>query len=96
MKRVFFWVAFLGLLVSFGNEGWVKWFRLRQLEKLMEEKNHLLSQNNTLLRKEIELLHQPATLERTIREELGYVKQDEILYDDSRTLTKLDTKKDVY
>ena len=82
MKQVFFWIAFLSLLASFGNEGWVKWYRLKQFERLMEEKNHLLSQNNTLLRKEIELLQQSATLERTIREELGYVKQDEILYDD--------------
>lgn len=81
MKRLFFFILFMGILVSFGNEGWVKLYHLKQFEKGLEEKNALLAQNNRDLLKEIQDLKDLKYIEHYIRRELGYVRADEILYE---------------
>jgi cell division protein FtsB len=84
MKRFVFFILFLSLLVSFGNEGWFKLYRLKQFERMLQKKNELLVQNNAALLKEIRNLKDPRYLEHYIREELGYLKDDEVLYEFSQ------------
>ncbi len=81
MKRVLFFILFLSLLVSFGNQGWVKWYKLRQFERNLENEIRFLSESNLTLQKEIADLKDPQYLEGYIREELGYVRDNELLYE---------------
>jgi cell division protein FtsB len=71
----------LSLLVSFGNEGWVKLYQLRRVEASLEEQNHLVALQNDKIRREIDLLNDPKYLERLIRNEMGYAREDEKLYE---------------
>lgn len=71
----------MALLAAFGNGGWVKLYRLRNVEKSLMEENRLLTDHNMNLAKEISDLKDPLYLERIIREELGFVKDNEILYE---------------
>jgi len=71
----------MSLLVSFGNAGWFQLYRLRQVTKSLQQENDKIFQNNRELQFEISNLKEAKYLEHYIREELGYVKEDEILYD---------------
>jgi cell division protein FtsB len=81
VKRLLFFIAVLSLLVSFGNEGWVKLYQLRRVEASLEEQNHLVALQNDKIRREIDLLNDPKYLERLIRNEMGYAREDEKLYE---------------
>ncbi len=81
MKRLLFFIAVLSLLVSFGNEGWVKLYRLRRVEAGLEEQNRLVAMQNDKIRHEIGSLKDPKYLDRFIRNELGYSRQGEMLYE---------------
>lgn len=81
MKRLLFFIAVLSLLVSFGNEGWVRLYQLRRVEASLEEQNRLVALQNDEIRREIEDLKDPKYLERFIRNELGYSREGETLYE---------------
>jgi cell division protein FtsB len=85
MKRIIFYILFLGLLVSFGNEGWFKFLKLKKFEQSLQDQNQLLAEQNVVLTKSIEDLKDPKYLEHYIRQELGFVRGDEILYEFGQT-----------
>ena len=81
MKRIFFFILFLGVLASFGNEGWVKLYKLRQHEASLEGENRLMAQRNLELQFEIENLKESKYLDHYIRRELGFIRDHEIIYE---------------
>jgi cell division protein FtsB len=81
VKRLLFFIAVLSLLVSFGNEGWVRLYQLRRVGASLEEQNHLIALQNDKIRLEIEDLQDPKYLERFIRNEMGYAREGETLYE---------------
>lgn len=68
-------------LAFFGNEGWLKFYKLRQFEKSLQRKNLELSQNNIALLKEINNLKDTKYLTHYIRDTLGFIKDDELLFE---------------
>lgn len=81
MKRLFFFVALLSLLVAFGNQGWVKLYKLRQAEAAIESQNLQIAADNEKIRREIDDLSDPKYLDHFIRNELGYSRPSETLYE---------------
>lgn len=81
MKRLFFFILFLGLLVSFANEGWVKLYRLSQFEKSIDGENRAIARNNASLREEIRNLGDPKYLDHLIRRETGFIRDNELIYE---------------
>ena len=87
MKQPLLLILFLGLLIAFatfgafGNDGWVKLLRLRRYNASLETQNASLIQNNSRLKKQIADLKNPKYLEHCIRDELGYLKEGEILFE---------------
>ena len=81
MKRLFFFIALLSLLVVFGNQGWVKLYKLRQAEASLEAQNRQIAANNDKIRREIDNLSDPKYLDHFIRNELGYSRPNETLYE---------------
>lgn len=81
MKRFFIFIAVLSLLVAFGNEGWVKFYKLRQVAASLEDQNRLIYLQNERIRTEIANLQDSKYLERFIRNELGYTREGEFLYE---------------
>jgi cell division protein FtsB len=62
--------------------GFRKYWRLQQDVRTLEERNARLAQDNARLRREIEALRaDPTALERAAREELGYVRPGELVFD---------------
>ena len=70
MKQILFFILFLTLLASFGNQGWVRLYRLTQFEKSLERENAGLAEDNNNLKREIRDLQDPLYVERYIRQEL--------------------------
>lgn len=81
MKKLASFIFFLALLVGFGNQGWVKLYKLRQVGKVLEAKNHAIAENNLKLHQEIENLQNAKYLDHYIRKELGFVKDNEMIYE---------------
>ncbi len=81
MKQLFSFIALLSLLAFFGNQGGLKLYRLKKVEKRLTEKNHLLFEENVSLRKEMLALKDKKYIEHLIREDLGFVKENETIYD---------------
>ncbi|GEM_PF-2620820 len=77
----------MGILATFGNEGWVKFYRLRKFEQSLVEKNGKIAQSSFSLRQEIEDLKDTHLVERYIRNVLGFVRDDEIIYEIRTTET---------
>lgn len=76
-------LAALGLtLVSMADaDGFRRYYRLRGDLRALEEKNRALEQANTTLLREITLLRTDRRArERVAREELGYVKPGEVVF----------------
>ncbi len=71
----------MGSLVFFGNEGWLKFYKLRQFEKSLQREDSELSKNNISLLKEIINLKDKKYLTHYIRDTLGFVKDDELLFE---------------
>lgn len=62
--------------------GFRRYWRLKQDVRTLEDRNAKLAQDNAKLRREVEALRDdPAALERAAREELGYVKPGEVVFD---------------
>lgn len=81
-------VAFFFWFLAFGDQG------AYQLRRLIEMKNSLLSQRQTLndeidrLTKDKEILSNPRNLEMVIRKELGYTRPGEIIFEENNNVDK--------
>lgn len=81
MRRILFFILVLGLLVSFGNQGWIKLYHLKHFEQSLQKENSRLEGENSTLQEEIERLKTADYLERFIRDEMGFVRGNEIVYE---------------
>lgn len=81
LLRVAAWVAGgLGLVSLVDARGFRRYFRLERELGAIADKNRQLSEQNDVLRREIEALHSdPEAIERAAREELGFIRPDEIV-----------------
>jgi cell division protein FtsB len=64
----------------FSDQGLARLYHLRQTENMVMQKNDEFRQEISQLKDEIKRLQKPAYLERVVREELGFLRSDEILY----------------
>lgn len=83
--RIFYAVSLLffalSLFTLFGERGLLHLWRLQGEKKRLDESNFLLQRENELLRERIyRLRHDDAYLEKVAREELGLVRDGEIIY----------------
>lgn len=71
----------LSLFTTFGERGMVHLWRLWEEKKKLDEKNFVLDKENEILRERIyRLRHDNLYLEKIAREDLGLVRQGEIIY----------------
>src|SRR3970282_2221530 len=71
----------LSLFTTFGERGMLHLWRLWEEKKKLDEKNFLLDKENEILRERIyRLRHDNLYLEKIAREDLGLVRQGEIIY----------------
>lgn len=72
----------LGLWLLFAPNGVVRYYRLRQeIEKVKSESASLQEQNRTLAEEVRRLKSDPAYLERLVRDEYGWIRKNEIIFD---------------
>ncbi len=65
----------------FRDGGLLTWLELRRDLTRLEEENRVLREENERMRTESHrLTHDPRHLERVVREDLGYVRPDEIVF----------------
>lgn len=73
--------AILTLVSVVDAKGFRRYLRLRQDVESIQERNRVLTEQNDALLREINALrNDPAALERSAREELGYVKPGELVF----------------
>ena len=70
---------FLVLLTLLGDQGGWRLYRLKQISHRLQSDNLSLGQQNSELVAEIGRLQDSEYLERLIREERGYLRDDELL-----------------
>ncbi len=71
----------LGLVSAIDGRGFRRYFRLQREIAAIGDKNRQLSEQNQSLRRQIEALRSdPESIERAAREELGFIKPDEIVF----------------
>lgn len=70
----------LALFAVFGDQGLLRMRRMNQIESRLEEQIEGLRRENDHLSVEIASLDDPATLEKVIREELGYLGENEVIF----------------
>jgi cell division protein FtsB len=86
-RRHVVWASVVvGLVLAIGSGvaegGFRRSWRLRQDVKTLEDRNARLAQDNARLRREVEALRTDnAAIERAAREELGYVRPGEVVFD---------------
>ena len=74
-------LVFLLLFLFFGEYGLLHLSHLRQERDQIEARMHLLREENRLLRMETQRLrNDPAYLEQVIRDEMGFVAPDELVF----------------
>lgn len=74
-------IFFLFLLAAFfGDQGLIKLYRLRKVEKTILSKNSQLELKNKKLISEIQDLKNPQQLERIIRTDLNMIRPDEMVF----------------
>lgn len=81
MKKILIFVLVMSVLLSFGKEGWLRFYRLRLFENSLQEKNRLLQESNLVLMKEITDLKDPKYVVHYIRDTMGFVTDDEIIFE---------------
>lgn len=67
-------------LAIFGDQGLKKIYELRQIETRLGTQIQLIKNQNEELAGQIESLAKPEVLESLARQELGYLRPDEIIY----------------
>jgi cell division protein FtsB len=85
IKKTIFLLGLITILLLFsslfGERGFLHLLRLKEEKLALEEKNAITQKENALLRSRIQKLKRDdRVLERLVREELGWVKDGEILY----------------
>lgn len=86
-RRQVVWASVVVALVlavgsAVAEGGFRRYWRLKQDVRTLEDRNAKLAQDNAKLRREVEALRDdPVALERAAREELGYVKPGEVVFD---------------
>ncbi|MEW5737492.1 MAG: septum formation initiator family protein [Myxococcota bacterium] len=86
-RRQVVWAAVIVALVLAGGSavaegGFRRYWRLKKDVETLEARNAKLSQDNVRLRREVDALRDDArALERAAREELGYVRPGELVFD---------------
>lgn len=86
-RRQVVWASVVVALVlavgsAVAEGGFRRYWRLKQDVRTLEDRNAKLAQDNAKLRREVEALREdPVALERAAREELGYVKPGEVVFD---------------
>jgi len=75
---LFFWFVILG------DQGISELRRLFEMKHRLEQERRLLNDDIDRLTEEKKILSDPANLEITIRKELGYIKQGEIVFEERR------------
>ena len=81
MRKTVIFIGILSLCVLFGPEGWYRWYRLHTFENKLDSKNRqILSQNRELIQ-EIQDLKSPRYLQYYLHDQLGYVKEDEVIFE---------------
>lgn len=68
------------LFAILGEQGLLKLHQLHQTEERLEEMITDINAENDALATEIALLKDPRYLEKVIRDELGYLRPDEVIY----------------
>ncbi len=88
-RRVAGMMKFLGLMLGlgltgsllFGDMGLIRYWAMRQHAQQLERDIQALKQGNAALRLEIERVqHDPARIEELAREQLGFVRKGETVY----------------
>jgi cell division protein FtsB len=85
-SSVFVWIllvlAVVGVLHTvFSKEGLFRLFQMRREVAAIQKENELLRNENEALRKQTDrLVSDNGYLERVVREELGYVRDDEMVF----------------
>lgn len=74
-----FFVAFCWFVV-FGNQGLYTYFSLLTTQKTLLEESRTLQAKADDMKREEKLLHDPRYLETIIRQELGYIRPGEVVY----------------
>lgn len=86
-RRQVVWASVVVALVlavgsAVAEGGFRRYWRLKQDVRTLEDRNAKLAQDNAKLRREVEAMRDdPVALERAAREELGYVKPGEVVFD---------------
>lgn len=85
-RQVLWGSVVVALVLAVGSAaaegGFRRYWRLKQDVRTLEERNARLAQDNARLRREVEALRDdPQALERAAREELGYVRPGELVFD---------------
>lgn len=71
----------LALLSAVNDGGFRRYFLLRSQIDSLEERNHQLAEQNQRMTREVEALrNDPKAIERAAREELGFVKPGELIF----------------
>lgn len=71
----------LALLSAVNDGGFRRYFLLRSQIASLEERNHQLAEQNQRMTREVEALrNDPKAIERAAREELGFVRPGELIF----------------
>ncbi|QQR79835.1 MAG: septum formation initiator family protein [Deltaproteobacteria bacterium] len=81
MKQVLFGILLLLVLTAFSNDGLFKYYHLKRFEKNLSQKNQKIEEENNSLKIEIKELQNPKTIEKHIRNTLGYVLDNELIFE---------------
>lgn len=80
-KFLVIFLAFMALLIVFGNNGLVDNYILNEKLSLLKDENSRLQAGNQALRTEVLLLRgDPRYVEKIARDELGMVRKGDIVY----------------
>ncbi len=81
MRKILILTFFLSLLAFFGNEGWLRLYHLKTIENELVAKNTLLEKENQEIRQEILNLQDKEFMMHYIRNRLGYIRDNEIIFE---------------
>jgi len=74
-------ITTLAFFTTFGERGLLHLWRLSEAKRKLDDKNFQLQRSNAMLRERIHRLrHDDRHLEKLAREELGLVREGEIVY----------------
>lgn len=81
MKQFLYAFGLFIALAAFSNDGLLKYYHLKRFEQNLSAKNKKIEDENKILRQEINELQSKKTIERHIRNTLGYVMDNELVFE---------------